>query len=174
MMVIITGPSGSGKTTLCRRILDLAQAYRLDCAGILSPARLGEGKKVGIDLFDVRQGSVRPLAEADEQPGPVRTTAYRFHAEALTLGAAVLRSATPCDLLLIDELGPLELVRGKGWVGALQVLRSGDFRLAVVVVRPALLDAFCAAVPAVDPHIIVLPAGRADELASEILTPLVA
>jgi hypothetical protein len=52
----------------------------------------------------------------------------------------VLSAATPCDLLIVDELGPLELVGGHGWVHALDVLRKGDFGAALVVCRPSLLD----------------------------------
>jgi nucleoside-triphosphatase len=174
MLVIVTGPSGSGKTMLCRRILALARRRGLDCAGILSPARFRAGHKVGIDLLDVRTGQVRRLAEADDEPGPVRTATYRFHADALAWGVAVLHTATPCDLLLVDELGPLELIRGEGWVGALEVLRSGRFRGAVVVVRPSLLGIFQAAVPAADARIVTLPAARSEEIAVEILARFVA
>jgi hypothetical protein len=42
---------------------------------------------------------------------------------------------------VIDELGPLELTRNVGWTVAWDVLRSGGYRTAVVVVRPALMDA---------------------------------
>ena len=45
----------------------------------------------------------------------------------------------------MDEIGPLELDRGRGWVNALDVLCAGQFGLAVVVVRPSLVDAFRAA-----------------------------
>jgi nucleoside-triphosphatase len=171
MLVIVTGPSGSGKTTLCQGVLARARARQLDCAGVLSPARFLDGCKVGIDLLDVRRGEVRPLAEADQEPGPVRTTAYRFHPETLAWGAVVIDAATPCDLLLIDELGPLELARGEGWVGALDVLRLGRFRLAVVAVRPTLLDAFQMAVPGTDAHVVTLPGGLLGEMVDEILAP---
>jgi hypothetical protein len=40
----------------------------------------------------------------------------------------------------VDELGPLEIVRGQGWQKAFNVLNRGDFRLALVVVRPELVD----------------------------------
>ena len=174
MLVIVTGPSGSGKTTLCQKVLSLASACGLDCAGVLSPARFLDGRKVGIDLLDVRRGQVLPLAEADDQPGPIRTAAYRFHPHAMVWGSTTIDTATPCDLLLIDELGPLELVRGEGWVGALEILRAGRFRLAVVVVRPALLETFRAAVLAADVRVVTLPAGPPAELAAEILAPLFA
>jgi len=141
-IAILSGSRGSGKTTTCQRLIDLACQRGLDCAGILSPARFEGTRKVGIDLLDVRSGQSRPLAEADSQPGELRTMAYRFDLEAIQWGVKLLEAACPCDVLIVDELGPLELERGQGWANALDVLRRGPFRLAVVVVRPALLDTF--------------------------------
>ena len=46
----------------------------------------------------------------------------------------------------MDEIGPLEMDRGEGWTNALEVLRLGEYRLAVAVVRPSLVDAVRAAV----------------------------
>jgi hypothetical protein len=41
----------------------------------------------------------------------------------------------------VDELGPLELVRSKGWTNALEALRQGTYQIGVAVVRPSLLEA---------------------------------
>ena len=54
-------------------------------------------------------------------------------------GNRVLASSLPCDLLLIDELGPLEFNLGLGWVSALDLIQSGQYRQALVVIRPELL-----------------------------------
>ena len=43
------------------------------------------------------------------------------------------------DLPVIDKLGPLEFMRGEGFVAGLDVLDAGDYRGAVVVIRPSLL-----------------------------------
>jgi nucleoside-triphosphatase THEP1 len=67
---------------------------------------------------------------------------WQFHQEGLRWGAEILRRAAPCDVLVIDELGPLELTREQGWTVALDVLSAGKYRMAVVVVRPALVAAF--------------------------------
>jgi nucleoside-triphosphatase THEP1 len=40
---------------------------------------------------------------------------------------------------VVDELGPLEMERGRGWVKAFDVLEDTDFTLALVVVRLELL-----------------------------------
>jgi nucleoside-triphosphatase THEP1 len=53
-----------------------------------------------------------------------------------------LRAATPCDVLVVDELGPLELIHGKGWIVALDILQARNYRAALVVVRPCLLENF--------------------------------
>ena len=141
-LAILSGPKGSGKTTVCRKLVELARQRGLDCAGILAPAHFEGARKVGIDLLDVRGGERRPLAKADNLPGELRTAAYRFDVSTIQWGTALLDAACPCDVLVIDEIGPLELERGQGWINALNVLHSGQFELAVVVVRPALLDTF--------------------------------
>jgi nucleoside-triphosphatase THEP1 len=143
-IAILTGPPGSGKTTTCRQVAAIARQCGLDCAGIVCPARFDGARQVGIDLLDLRTGECRPLAEVNDQPSELRTTRYRFDAEVMAWGAAILDTACPCDVLFVDELGPLELERSQGWVNALDVLRRGQFDTAVVVVRPGLLDAFCA------------------------------
>ena len=138
-IVLLSGPSGCGKTTLCRRIASLARTQGLAVAGVITPPRFqGEGK-IGMDVEDVSSGLRRPLAERSGGSDGPCTGAWHFHAAALAWGAAMLQQATPCDVLIVDELGPLELERGEGWASALEVLRGGGYRLALVVVRPELV-----------------------------------
>jgi len=146
-IVVLSGESGCGKTTLCARVVALAQARGLVVAGVLTPPRLADGCKVGLDVEDIRTGQCRPLAEAGAEPGRSiagstdgpATESWHFHADGLVWGTLVLRHATPCDLLVVDELGPLELIRDQGWTVGLDLLRAGRYRLALVVVRPELL-----------------------------------
>jgi nucleoside-triphosphatase THEP1 len=144
-ITILTGPLGSGKTSACRQLADVARQHGLDCAGVVCPARFDGAHKVGIDLLNLRTGECRLLAVADKQPSELRTTRYRFDVDGMAWGASILDTACPCDVLIVDEIGPVELERGQGWVNALKILREGQFDLAVVVVRPGLVDAFRAA-----------------------------
>jgi nucleoside-triphosphatase THEP1 len=150
----------------------LARQRGLDCAGLLSIARFDGARKVGIDLLDLRSGISRPLAEADQQPASLRTEAYRFDADVLDWGAKLLEAALPCEFLVVDELGPLELERNRGWVNALHTLRAGGFRLAVVVVRPELLDAFCQVLPGVRLQLFTLPEPIGIDLPAAIMSLL--
>jgi nucleoside-triphosphatase THEP1 len=139
-IVLITGERGVGKTYLCQRVVDEARRRAYTCTGLLSPACFEGQEKVGISLVDVASGEERPLATADDVPGEARWGRYRFVDCTLEWGTRVLAEAGPCDLLVVDELGPLELEKGQGFVRALDVLVEGRFCLALVVVRPELLD----------------------------------
>jgi len=138
-IVLLTGERATGKTHLCQRVVEEAQRRGFSCAGVLSPAVFEGQEKVGISLVDVVSGDERPLASADDAPHGLRWGRYRFVPSSLAWGADLLTAATPCDLLVVDELGPLELELGQGLAKALDVLVKGAFSLALVVVRPALL-----------------------------------
>lgn len=171
-IAILTGPPGSGKTTTCCQLADLARRCGLDCAGLVCPARFEGLRKAGIDVLDLRSGERRSLAEADDLPGLLRTSSYRFHVSAIAWGSTVLASACPCDLLIIDEIGPLELERRQGWVNALNVLRAGRFKLAVVVVRPALLNPFERAMDRLPLSWFALPVSNKADLLTSVLSPI--
>jgi hypothetical protein len=112
-----------------------------DRSGVLSPAVFAQGAKIGIDAIDRRTDERRRLADRFDPShhGP-STQRWSFHADAIDWGNTVLRSAAPCDVLIVDELGTLEFDRGEGWLAGLAALDAGAYRLGVVVIRPELLD----------------------------------
>lgn len=139
---LLSGPRQAGKTTLCRRLAEQARGRGWDVAGLLSPAILHAGIRTGIAVEDLRSGETRLLAEAG--PAPALTLAqgrWRFDPAAVDWGNRVLANSLPCDLLIVDELGPLELERGLGWTAGLSVLRQNGYRRGLVVVRPELVVA---------------------------------
>jgi nucleoside-triphosphatase THEP1 len=139
---ILTGARGSGKTTLCRELASAARRSGRDVAGVISPARFVGARKVGIEAADLRTGETRPLAWRRDpaRPGTLELGCWDFDEAVLAWGNAVLRGATPCGLLLVDELGPLELLQGRGWTAGLEAIETGDYDLALAVVRPGLLE----------------------------------
>lgn len=141
-LALLTGGRGAGKTRWCEALAGAAPGAGLSVAGLLSPAVLVGGEKRAIDLLDLASGDRRPLAERarPDRPGTAGL-GWRFDPEALAAGNAALERIEACDLLLVDELGPLELGRGSGFTAAFGLLDARRYGLAIVVVRPGLVAA---------------------------------
>lgn len=138
-ILLVSGWRRAGKSTLLLTIRQAVQAAGLSVGGLLSVARFEDGEKTGIDLVDAATGQPMPLA-ATGTDGAVSTGHYSFDPAALAAGLAYAERGKTADVFFVDELGPLELVRGEGWAEVIPVLRQRAFGVALVVVRPELLD----------------------------------
>ncbi len=148
-IILITGESGAGKTAFCRQAIDLARQHGWRVTGVLTLPRFVNGARVGMEVHDVSTGEQRALGELAPTEGPY-TEKWHFNPSALAWGSEILGRAVPCDLLVVDELGPLELGRGEGWSVAFDLLRMDTFRVALVVVRPSLLSCFREKIPGIE------------------------
>ena len=138
---ILSAPSGAGKTTLCRRLVAAARSDGWNVAGLITPAVFAEGIKVGIDALTPRNDESRRLAQTTPSVDfnlPVGRQ-WHFDPAVVAWGDRQIALSTPCDLLIVDELGPLEFQRGQGWVSAFDVFNQGRYRLGIVAVRPDLI-----------------------------------
>lgn len=141
-LFLITGDIGVGKTTLCQQWIDSARAAGWRVGGLLSPPVMAGGQKAAIDLVDLTSGERRQLAElrrSESSPGAITTGKWLFDTAVLAWGNAVLQRVTAVDLLIIDELGPLEFERGQGLQAAFELIAAGNYRMAGVVIRPSLI-----------------------------------
>lgn len=142
-LYLLTAPPGAGKTTFCRALAAEARAVGWDVAGVLSPPVFENGLKTGIRVQNLRTKEARLLAIASHLAAPpfyIPVGNWRFDPAALAWGNAILASCLPADLFIVDEVGPLELIRGAGWQNALPALRQGAYKIGIAVVRPPLLD----------------------------------
>ncbi|MBN1373434.1 MAG: hypothetical protein JW987_15965 [Anaerolineaceae bacterium] len=135
---LVSGGRGAGKTTFCQTVAAAAKQKGWNVTGILSLPRYEEDRRVAIDAVDLRSGESRLLANRRAERLPEQLN-WDFQQSILAWADAQLGSACPCDLLVVDELGPLEFERNQGWLSALSTLDRGEFRIALVVVRPHLL-----------------------------------
>lgn len=139
-LILVTGLSGVGKTTWCTRLVELARHAGYTVNGLLSPSIFRDGRKVGIEVVNLANSEHRQLAVLrDSDSAQVRTPRWAFDPEALTWANQVLTESDESDLLVIDEIGPLEFKRGEGLTAGLARLDNKDHRVAAVVVRSALL-----------------------------------
>jgi nucleoside-triphosphatase THEP1 len=142
-LTLISGEIESGKTRFCRQVAGVLKELGWDVAGIVSPAVFKGGGKFAIDGLDLRSGERRRLADltatGDPLQGP-QTKRWHFSMQALHWCNEVLQNATPCDLLIIDELGPLEFDRGEGLLASFEANDSRQFKVSLTVVRTSLLE----------------------------------
>lgn len=140
-ITLLTGGIQSGKTSLCLEVVAAAREEGVVLGGLVSPGVFREGEKIAIDVLDIRSGErVRLAGGLGSRSTGITTRRWAFIPEAVAWGNEVLDKAVPCDLLVVDELGPLEFHRGEGWVNGFKTVESGDFSAALLVIRPSLLE----------------------------------
>lgn len=149
MLVLVTGDSRTGKTTWCMELIDQARAAGIKPVGLVSPAVVEQGVKTGIDVVNIASGEHRRLAVKrdhscsglDMQPG-LPMLNWLLDPEALAWGNQTLEGLPQTgELLILDELGPLEFLTKAGLTEGLRRIESRKYRLVCAVIRPALLDA---------------------------------
>jgi iron complex transport system ATP-binding protein len=139
-LILVTGLSGAGKTTWCAQLAQLASEQGLSVTGILSPGIYKGGRKIGIGVKVLHTNEQRQLAKLrDDEDARLATPRWTFEPEAIEWANTKLGESPVGDLLIIDELGPLEFLRDEGWVAGLARIDAGDYRVACVVVRSSLL-----------------------------------
>jgi nucleoside-triphosphatase THEP1 len=137
MVIIITGATGIGKTTVCEKVIRAARSRGHSCGGVITrKARNGD-----IVIEDVRTGETRVLASTRGIYQGPRTTKYFFNPEGIDFGIQAIDRGISSDIILVDELGPIEL-RGEGFTKVIRQIGAGKVRNCIVVIRKELLSAF--------------------------------
>jgi nucleoside-triphosphatase THEP1 len=140
-ILVITGEIESGKTSLCQEIITLANELGINSTGLISPGFFEGDEKIAIDAEDLSSGERRRLAVLKTaESSEVSTKRWSFDPETVCWGNQVLSASTPCDLLIVDELGPLEFNQAKGWISAFEVIENKDYQAAILVIRPSLVQ----------------------------------
>jgi len=127
--VLLTGPVNSGKTTACDKLREIARANRWKVGGVTIEKELDENGKVEtLILKDLMAGNRvevgRPAVEGEELPeGWFKFHKWIFHREAFIWGNMLLSRPAPMDLIIIDEVGPLEM-EGTGFAPAVWGVRA--------------------------------------------------
>lgn len=140
---LLCGPSGSGKTTWLLEMLRFAQQAEWQCGGLISPPVFENNHKTAIELLDAASGERRRLAQRRPPASVPRPgeppLGWIFQPETLNWGNQQLLALQSCDLLFIDELGPLEWQHNQGLQSAFLTLERSEYRAALITIRPGLL-----------------------------------
>ncbi|MBN2322446.1 MAG: hypothetical protein JXQ30_01830 [Spirochaetes bacterium] len=142
--LILTGEIGIGKTTACRKAVQNASGRGFSAGGVLTPPIYVDGKKTGFFAEDLRTGERWVLGTRDSGAaveGPVYGI-YRFSIDGFKRAYEALKTAVVerCGLIVLDEIGPLEIVHKKGFFRILGPLFDVKHAYLLLVVRPSLVE----------------------------------
>lgn len=141
MIFILTGPVHSGKTSFLRKLVDELKVKKLKIDGFLSDVVLENKEILGYDLYDLKNEQYIPYIRRDGEEGWERIGSYFFIPEALAHAKALIFQSRGVDILVVDEIGPLEL-RGEGLWPALRQVFSSPPKGLILVVRKSILKDF--------------------------------
>jgi len=103
--IAVTGSPGIGKSTLVAKVIS---GTKLRVGGVLARDRCYKDRRTGFELLDLSTGMVGILA--DEAGDGPQLGKYRVHLDDLDrIGAQAVENALGCDLIVVDEVGPMEL-----------------------------------------------------------------
>jgi nucleoside-triphosphatase THEP1 len=153
-VVVLTGRPGSGKTTILEGIIEHLKAGGLPVAGLIQPGDFDNGVKVGFSIRDIQSGEEAPLARRTSREFGQHGTGFLFDSAGMELAHKALASVPEDAILVVDELGPVEL-RGRGHMPPLrQALAFRPPRILILVVRRHLVPALLTALSATDAHVV--------------------
>ena len=138
----LCGSSGSGKTRTCLNLVKELRAKGIQCCGFVSPAVFEEIQKVAIKVQWLESGQeiilMTPVTEESHQT----VGRWQIQPDAFEWINHNLADLKECQAFFCDEIGPLEVLQGKGWIKALEILDERKYTLNVVTFRPTLRDYF--------------------------------
>ena len=126
--IAITGRPGVGKSTVCRNILE-----HLTCTyeGMVSADIRVEGERVGFGIMDISTKEQGILAHKDGR-GP-RVGKYNVNLDDLNnIGVNSIKNALSYDLVVIDEIAPMEF-KSQEFVQIVEKALDSDRDMLVVL-----------------------------------------
>ena len=108
--VLVTGRPGIGKTTVVKRIMEMCSRSGFRVGGMITYEVRERGRRVGFKIVDVLTGREGVLAKVGI-PGMFKIGRYTVNLSDLEdVGVrAIRRALSEADIVVIDEIGPMEL-----------------------------------------------------------------
>jgi nucleoside-triphosphatase len=108
--VFLTGIPGVGKSSIVRKVVERTQQEGIKVGGMASSDLRSGPTRVGFEIRNLMTGEAGVLAHVNQATGP-RISKYHVKSEDLDrIGVEAIVSAIKhADLIVIDEVGPMEL-----------------------------------------------------------------
>ncbi|MFB6470943.1 MAG: NTPase [Vulcanisaeta sp. AZ3] len=111
LRILITGPPGVGKTTLIRRVIDYAKSLSIEVFGFITYEVREGGRRIGFKIADVHGNREDWLAHTSLFRGGPMVGRYYVNVRAMDeVGVRAIVAAKPSSLVVVDEIGKMELM----------------------------------------------------------------
>ncbi len=136
MKILITGRPGIGKTTLCIKLYRLLKEKKNKVVcGIVSKEIRKDRKRVGFEFIELGTDNRYLLAHVDLK-SKYRIGKYYVSLENISKACRALeKAAENCEIIIIDEIGPMELLSKDFIETVKKVFDSGKIVIATVHYR---------------------------------------
>jgi len=141
MIYILTGPVHSGKTTFLKRVIHELREKNFRIGGFLSESIWNNNACTGYDLLGLSEEKSFPFIRRTGEKKWQKVGPYFFIPESLDRAKNIIFRNNNADLLIVDEVGPLELA-GKGLWPALKHVIFQFSMNCFFVVRKNILEDF--------------------------------
>ncbi len=114
ILVFLTGIPGVGKSTVARKVAEKMKLDGSKVGGMTSGDLRSGSSRIGFEIRDLQTGATGVLAHVNQATGP-RIGKYRVNSQDLDkIGTeAILSAVKHADLIVIDEVGPMELTSAR-------------------------------------------------------------
>jgi len=130
---LITGSPGVGKSTAVSKVVMKLKSAGVIVGGCTTSEKRSGGARIGFEIRDLSSGRTGELASTSSRIGP-RVGRYRVNLEDLARigGEGLGAASSSSELIVVDEVGPMELVSPEFRAGIRMCIDSGKPMLAVV------------------------------------------
>jgi nucleoside-triphosphatase len=132
-LLLLSGSPGGGKTTILLKVAEALKTRGYSVGGMISREARISGSRVGFEIVDLGSGKNGWLARADQEMGP-QVGKYRVNLKDLDdIGVkAITNAVANCDIIVIDEIGPMELFSGKFKEAVVKAVESRKLVVGIV------------------------------------------
>ena len=124
-LVFVTGRPGVGKTSVLLRAVDGLKSRGHRVGGMISREVREGGVRMGFEIIDFSTGQRGWLAHVKQLTGP-QVSKYRVNLTDLNaIGvSSIVNALTTADVIIVDEIGPMELFSPAFREAVVQALES--------------------------------------------------
>lgn len=135
-MLFVTGRPGIGKTTVILNAIDELKKRGYVLGGMVTREAREKGTRTGFEIINVNKGQKGWLAHTNQSNGP-QVGKYRVNLTDLDqIGVRAIKEAIEtADIVVIDEIGPMELFSSSFKQAVKDVLDSSKAALGVIHYR---------------------------------------